>query len=283
MQLAEDITLQGRLIGDIDRTGSGVAILNGTLLHEQSPLIEEATIEATFNEQTETLTGTGLIGGVEATLLYESLANDTSYLLIKSQNAGRTLIGLDVLDTIRGGELILKNVYQKKEFDNFKTEIKVTDFSVIEAPKSVRALSVLSVTGLYSLIEGDGTKFDVGIANIETAGNRRILKNVQASGEAIKFELAGEYDRETDELQVRGILAPLSLLSDIIGVIPLVSNIVTGKDKTGFLATQFEMSGKLSNPVTTINPASVLAPGVLRDILSPDWLTRESGIRIDTQ
>ena len=283
LQLAEDITLQGRLIGDIDRTGSGVAILNGTLLHEQSPLIEEATIEATFNEQTETLTGTGLIGGVEATLLYESLANDTSYLLIKSQNAGRTLIGLDVLDTIRGGELILKNVYQKKEFDNFKTEIKVTDFSVIEAPKSVRALSVLSVTGLYSLIEGDGTKFDVGIANIETAGDRRILKNVQASGEAIKFELAGEYDRETDELQVRGILAPLSLLSDIIGVIPLVSNIVTGKDKTGFLATQFEMSGKLSNPVTTINPASVLAPGVLRDILSPDWLTRESGIRIDTQ
>ena len=78
-------------------------------------------------------------------------------------------------------------------------------------------------------------------------------------------------------------MAPLSLLSDIIGVIPLVSNIVTGKDKTGFLATQFEMSGKLSNPVTTINPASVLAPGVIRDILSPDWLTRESGIRIDTQ
>ena len=177
----------------------------------------------------------------------------------------------------------MKNVYQNSKFDNFKTEIKVTDFSVIEAPKSVRALSVLSVTGLYSLIEGDGTKFDVGIANIETFGNRRILKNVQASGEALKFELAGEYDRETDELQVRGILAPLSLISDIIGVIPFVSNIITGQDKTGLLATQFEMSGKLSDPITTINPASVIAPGVMRNILSPGWLTRESGIRIDPQ
>ena len=283
LQLAQDITLQGRLIGDIDKLGSGTAILNGTLLLEQSPLIEEATIEAIFDEQFETLSGNGLIGGVEATLLYESLADDSSYLMIKSQNAGRTLIGLGVLDTIRGGELILKNVYQNGKFDNFKTEIKVTDFSVIEAPKSVRALSVLSVTGLYSLIEGDGTKFDVGIANIETFGNRRILKNVQASGEALKFELAGEYDRETDELQVRGILAPLSLISDIIGVIPFVSNIITGQDKTGLLATQFEMSGKLSDPITTINPASVIAPGVMRNILSPGWLTRESGIRIDPQ
>ena len=90
------------------------------------------------------------------------------------------------------------------------------------------------------------------------------------------------YKRQ-DELQVRGLLAPLSLISDIIGVIPLVSNIITGQDKKGLLATQFEMSGKLADPVIAINPASVLAPGVIRNILSPDWLTRESGIRIDSQ
>ena len=283
LQLAKDITLQGKLIGNINKLGSGTAILNGTLLLEQSPLIEEATIEASFNEYFETLSGTGLIGGVEANLSYESLSNATSQLLVRSQNAGRTLIGLDILDTIRGGELILRNVYRNNNFDNFETEIKVTDFSVVEAPKSIRALSVLSLTGLYSLIEGDGTKFDVGVANIETIGDRRILKNVKASGEAVKFELAGEYDRETDELQVRGLLAPLSLISDIIGVIPLVSNIITGQDKKGLLATQFEMSGKLADPVITINPASVLAPGVIRNILSPGWLTRESGIRIDSQ
>ena len=29
-------------------------------------------------------------------------------------------------------------------------------------------------------------------------------------GEAVKFELAGEYDRETDELQVWGLLAPFN-------------------------------------------------------------------------
>ena len=281
LQLAKDITLQGALAGNIDKFGSGTALLNGSLFVEQSPLIEEATIEASFDTLHETLSGTGLIGGAEATLSYSSTATDTSQLVIRSQNAGRTLLGLNILDTIRGGELLLINTYKNKEFDNFNTKIRVTDFSVIEAPKSLRALSVLSVTGLYSLIEGDGTRFAVGIADIETNGQRRILNDVRASGEAIKFQLAGEYDRQTDKIQVRGILAPLSLISDIIGFIPLVSNIITGQDKTGFLATQFEMSGQLSDPVTTINPATVLAPGVIRNILSPGWLTKESGIRLE--
>ena len=281
LQLAKDITLQGALVGNIDKFGLGTALLNGSLLLKQSPLMEEATIEASFDTQHETLSGTGLIGGAEATLSYTNTATETSQLVIKSQNAGRTLIGLNVLDTIRGGDLVLINTYQNKEFDNFNTKIRLTDFSVVEAPKSLRTLSVLSLTGLYSLIEGDGTRFAVGIADIETAGERRILNDVRASGEAIKFQLAGEYDRQTDEIQIRGILAPLSLLSDVIGVIPLVSNIITGQDKTGFLATQFDMSGQLSDPVTTINPATVLAPGVIRNILSPDWLTNESGIRLE--
>ncbi len=281
LQLAKNITLQGALVGNIDKFGSGTALLNGSLLLKQSPLIEEATIEASFDTLSEALSGTGLIGGAEATLSYTSTANDTSQLFIRSQNAGRTLIGLNVLDTIRGGELVLINTYKNKEFDNFNTKVRVTDYSVVEAPKSLRALSVLSLTGLYSLIEGDGTRFAVGIADIETIGERRILNDVRASGESIKFQLAGEYDRQTDEIQVRGILAPLSLLSDIIGFIPLVSNIITGQDKTGFLATQFEMSGQLSDPVTTINPATVLAPGVIRNILSPGWLTKESGIRLE--
>mgnify|MGYP004016223755 FL=1 len=281
LQLATNITLQGALVGDIDKFGSGTALLNGSLFIEQSPLIEEATIEASFDTLHETLSGTGLIGGAEATLSYSSTAADTSQLVIRSQNAGRTLLGLNILDTIRGGELLLINTYKNKEFDNFNTKIRVTDFSVIEAPKSLRALSVLSVSGLYSLIEGDGTKFAVGIADIETNGQRRILNDVRASGEAIKFQLAGEYDRQTDEIQVRGILAPLSLISDIIGFIPLVRNIITGQDKTGLLATQFEMSGQLSDPVTTINPATVLAPGAIRNILSPGWLTKESGIRLE--
>ena len=281
LQLATHITLQGALVGEIDKSGSGTALLNGSLFVEQSPLIEEATIEASFDTLHETLSGTGLIGGAEASLSYSSTATDTSQLVIRSQNAGRTLLGLNVLDTIRGGELLLINTYKNKEFDNFNTKIRVTDFSVIEAPKSLRALSVLSVTGLYSLIEGDGTRFAVGIADIETNGQRRILNDVRASGEAIKFQLAGEYDRQTDEIQVRGILAPLSLISDIIGSIPLVSNIITGQDKTGFLATQFDMSGQLSDPVTTINPATVLAPGLIRNILSPGWLTKESGIRLE--
>ena len=71
------------------------------------------------------------------------------------------------------------------------------------------------------------------------------------------------------------MLAPLSLISDI-WCDSLVSDIITGQDKKGLLATQFEMSGKLADPVITINPASVLAPRRYKKHTFPGWLTRES-------
>ena len=142
MQLATHITLQGALVGEIDKFGSGTALLNGSLFVEQSPLIEEATIEASFDTLHETLSGTGLIGGAEATLSYSSTAADTSQLVIRSQNAGRTLLGLNVLDTIRGGELLLINAYKNNEFYNFNTKFctnlaPVLYYGLFERKKSI--------------------------------------------------------------------------------------------------------------------------------------------------
>ena len=57
---------------------------------------------------------------------------------------------------------------------------------------------------------------------------------------------------------------------------------IIGQDRHGLLATQFEMSGQITDPVTTINPSSVIAPGLFRNLLSPKWLTEESGTRLQT-
>ena len=44
-------------------------------------------------------------------------------------------------------------------FQKYRTEIELADFNVVEAPKAIRAFSVLSVAGLSSLVEGEGTNF----------------------------------------------------------------------------------------------------------------------------
>jgi hypothetical protein len=67
---------------------------------------------------------------------------------------------------------------------------------------------------------------------------------------------------------------PASFLSQIIGVIPLVGEILTGVDKAGLFVTQFSIEGDIDDPSTSVTPASIV-PGLLRDLFSPSWIRRE--------
>ena len=50
---------------------------------------------------------------------------------------------------------------------------------------------------------------------------------------------------------------------------------LTGLDKSGIFATQFRVTGLSDDMKTAVNPASI-APGLLRDLISPNWLGKES-------
>ena len=159
-------------------------------------------------------------------------------------------------------------------YRNFDTNIRITNFTVVEAPTAVRAFSVLAPAGLYDLVEGEGTGFSWGEATIETRGSEVILRQVTGQGQAVSVAFVGKYDRETRQADVSGNLVPASFLSQIIGVIPLVGEILTGVDNAGLFVTQFSIKGDVDDPDTSITPASII-PGVLRDLFSPAWLRRE--------
>jgi hypothetical protein len=55
----------------------------------------------------------------------------------------------------------------------------------------------------------------------------------------------------------------------------VLGELIAGVDKNGIFVTQFKMSGALDKPTTKVNPVTSLAPGVIRDILSPNWIGRE--------
>ena len=70
------------------------------------------------------------------------------------------------------------------------------------------------------------------------------------------------------------MLLPLYGITKLIGKVPLVGQILTGIDNAGFFATQFSLSGTIDDPETSVNVSSI-APGVFRDVFSPDWINRE--------
>ena len=53
-----------------------------------------------------------------------------------------------------------------------------------------------------------------------------------------------------------------------------MGELLSGIDKSGLFATQFNVTGDIADPETSVNAASI-APGFIRDLFSPNWLARE--------
>jgi len=217
--------------------------------------------------------GAGVIGGAETRLTYAAADGQIPELTLTSENGGGTLKGLRITDAIRSGEMVLKTRFIDG-YENFDTNIRITNFSVVEAPAAIRAFSVLAPIGLYNLVEGEGTGFAWGEAEIEKRGSEVILRQVTGRGQAVSVAFVGKFDRSTRVMDVSGNLVPASFLSQIVGVIPLVGEILTGIDKSGLFVTQFSLEGDIDDPDTSVTPASIV-PGVLRDLFSPSWIRRE--------
>ena len=169
----------------------------------------------------------------------------------------------------------LQTIFDSDDYKTYDTSIDITDFAVVEAPRAIKALSVLSLAGFYALVEGDGTAFKIGHAELETRGPFVNIKALKASGDAVAVSMVGVYDRASKQVDVSGNLVPVSQISTIVGELPVLGNVLTGLDKSGIFATQFRVTGQSDDMETSVNPASI-APGLLRDLISPNWLGKES-------
>ena len=269
------ISLSGQLVGARSAQGVGEAEFSGSLLVRGAPLITEAQFGIVFGTGDETIRGVGLIGGGETNFNFTDNGVGKPKLVLTSKNGGRMLSGLDVTDTVRGGDVLLETVFDSDDYKDYYTRIDIKDFAVVEAPRAVKALSILSLAGLYSLVEGDGTAFKYGTAELETRGPVVNIKALKASGDAVAVSMVGVYDRKSKQVDVSGNLVPVSQLSKMVGKLPLIGNVLTGLDNSGIFATQFRVSGISDDMKTAVNPASI-APGLLRDLISPNWLGKES-------
>ena len=268
------LSFSGALKGSTRPDGNGVANLQGALYVRSKALVSEASLQTRFGPDGEYLEGVGLIGGAEADLSYTPNEAGGARLIIVSEKAGRVLAGLGVTDAVRQGRLHMQTDFATADFKRYSTIFDVDDFVVIEAPTAVRMFSVLSLAGLYGLVEGEGTAFARGRAIVHSNGDIHKLELVQAGGAAIGISLLGTVDKEKRVLDVSGNLIPANLVSDIIGSVPLVAEILTGIDRAGLFVTQFSMQGSIDDPEVDVN-ALALVPGLLRDIFSPDWLGEE--------
>lgn len=196
---------------------------------------------------------------------YTPRPNNEYVLNIESNDAGSTLKFLRLYDNMQGGHLVIN---AKRDADkNFVGHAKMRDFNVYNTPVFAKLLTVASFSGMVDLLTGEGMTFSHLDAPFEYKNSSLKIKDAKVFGNVVGVTANGSYSMDYQEFDIKGMVAPAYGLNTFIGSIPLVGNLLSGKDGTVF-AANYSISGNIDEPDIDINPLSALSPNSLKELFS---------------
>lgn len=192
---------------------------------------------------------------------------------VAAGDAGGMARALGIYSDARGGTMFLNflvpggNAPGDPLDDTITGTLRADNFSVVKAQVLTRLLTLGSLTGLSDVLNDKGisfTRLDVpftmraGVLHIERA---------RAVGPALAVIATGDYIRETQALRFQGTVVPSYTLNSVLGVIPILGELLIGRKGEGVFAFTYKVDGTLEKPKVSVNLLSALAPGILRRIV----------------
>ena len=196
---------------------------------------------------------------------YVPKPNKEFYLTVKSNSAGNTLRFLRIYSDLYGGNL---QIEAKRRADKLLIgHAKIRDFSIHNTPVLAKLLTVASFTGMLDLLTGEGMTFSHFDAPFKYKDKILYVDKARAYGNVLGISFSGEYNMSSKAINVDGTIAPAYGLNTMIGKIPVVGNLLAGKDGTVF-AANYSIEGTSDVPEVSINPLSALSPNSLKEAIS---------------
>ncbi len=219
----------------------------------------------------------GVSGNAPIHLRYLPAKTGGYNLSFEAENAGAALSALGITNTVKGGKISVKGVPNlksgRRDLDGYFT---LSDFTLVKAPAMANLLNAISLIGIVELLNDEGISFKkmgskfkwIDRGQPDAFENKRIfrLEEGKTSGASLGLTFEGDVDKWNNKFNLSGTIIPASGVSKILGAIPIVGDILTGGDGGGVFAATYKIEDDISDPKVTVNPLSVLAPGVLRKI-----------------
>ena len=112
--------------------------------------------------------------------------------------------------------------------------------------------------GLLDELNGSGIRFDTVDAIFRLGGGRLIVDQASAIGSSLGISLDGTYDLARKQLDMQGVVSPIYILNGI-------GSILT-RPGEGLFGFSYRLTGPAASPAVSVNPLSILTPGMFRDI-----------------
>jgi len=150
-------------------------------------------------------------------------------------------------------------------------EPPTSDFAPQEGILSVRDFTIRGEPGLDGVLANvqrparDHVEFSYLHAEFTRSPGKFVIHDGVVRGPIIGATIDGNIDYQRDEVRLRGTFVPLYGLNNVFSQIPIIGFFLGGPNTNeGLLGVTYEVVGSPGQPLLRVNPASVLAPGLLR-------------------
>ena len=96
---------------------------------------------------------------------------------------------------------------------------------------------------------------------ISAKNNLIYLKNAHLVNPSNSFLLDGSFNKDTEQLDLKGVIIPFATFNKIISFIPIYGDILVGsREGEGIFGISFQIKGDLKSPSIIVEPTKTILP-----------------------
>ncbi|OHC75003.1 MAG: hypothetical protein A3G18_02220 [Rhodospirillales bacterium RIFCSPLOWO2_12_FULL_58_28] len=197
--------------------------------------------------------------------------NGVRALSMRSDDAGAVFKAFNFYENMVGGAFEVSGEFDDNAPGSPLTgKLTVDDYHLVKSPVLIRMLSILALTGVIEALQQEGLYFNILDAPFALSDGVLNLTDAKATGISLGYTASGKIYTQAKVVDLKGTVIPAYAINSFMGVldkIPVLGAVFTGEEKGGgVFAAPYKMTGPMENPEISVNPLSLLAPGIFRKL-----------------
>ena len=209
----------------------------------------------------------GSLGAAPVTIDFAVPASGPGELVMASPDAGAVLRATDLYADAEGGRLLLEARIGTDDAPGLSGLARIDDVRVRSQSTFRSMLRDGGMDSAGETVATSGIGFRKVVVPFTYRDGMLRLDDAVASSPAVALKVNGTVNERSNQVDLAGVLSPAYGLTGALNEVPLLGSILGGEGE-GILAMTFRMRGPVEDPLFTVNPLSLLAPGFLRKIFT---------------
>ena len=177
---------------------------------------------------------------------------------MRGEEAGEVLRSAGLFEDARGGSIAM-TLRPTGQTGVYSGALRIGDVRVRNAPALASLLQALSVVGILEQLTGEGLFFTSVESDFTLRPDDILVRRASAVGPSMSITADGVYDIGTRRMDLQGVISPIYLVNGLFGAL-------FARRDEGLFGFTYTLRGLAADPQVSVNPLSILTPGIFRDI-----------------